>query len=294
MLKGLIISIISNIYTVEVNNEIYECSARGKFKNQEIVPIVGDIVEIEITDEENKKGVINNILPRKNYIKRPKLANIERLILVISAKQPKPDLLMLDKQLAFAEFLGIEVAIVINKIDLEKEDIIQNIKNIYEDIGYKVYVTNAKEKQGISELKDILKKGISAFSGNSGVGKSTLLNAIFEKNITLEGMISQKNKKGKNTTTAIKLYKIKEDTYIADTPGFGAFDIYEIETKDLYKYFKEFVQAEKECEFVGCTHIKEQECGIRKALEIGKISNIRYENYIKIYEELKDKEEHKW
>ena len=156
MLKGLIISIISNIYTVEVNNEIYECSARGKFKNQEIVPIVGDIVEIEINDEESKKGVINNILPRTNYIKRPKLANIDRLILVISAKQPKPDLLMLDKQLAFAELLGIEAQIVINKVDLEKEEVIKNIKDIYENIGYKVYVTNAKEKQGIPELKNIL------------------------------------------------------------------------------------------------------------------------------------------
>lgn len=125
-------------------------------------------------------------------------------------------------------------------------------------------------------------------------GKSTLLNSIFEKDITKEGLISNKNKKGKNTTTIISLYKINENTYIADTPGFGAFDIYEIETKDLYKYFKEFVQHEKECEFVGCTHIKEQECGIKKALENEKIANSRYENYIKIYNNLKDKEEHKW
>lgn len=294
MLKGLIISIISNIYTVEAENEIYECNARGKFKNKEIVPLVGDIVEIEIIDEENKKAVINEILTRKNFIKRPKLANIDKLILVISAKQPKPDLLMLDKQLVLAEYLGIEANIVINKIDLEKDEIIQKIKDIYENIGYEVYITNAKEKKGILELRNILKHGISAFSGNSGVGKSTLLNAIFDKNMTVEGVISQKNKKGKNTTTAIKLYKIQDETYIADTPGFGAFDIYEIEKNDLYKYFKEFVEAEKACEFVGCTHIKEQECGIRKAVSKGEISNLRYENYIKIYKDLKDKEEHKW
>lgn len=294
-MQGLIISNISNIYVVEVaDDQFYECSARGKFKNQEITPVVGDKVEIEVTSKENKTAVVNSILPRDNYIKRPKLANLSKLIFVISAKQPKPDLLMLDKQLAFAEFLGIEASIVINKIDLEKEETIDDIKKIYTNIGYQVIITNAKEKQGIVELREVLQNNISAFSGNSGVGKSTLLNAIFEENITQEGMISTKNKKGKNTTTAIKLYKIAEDTYIADTPGFSVFDIYEIETADLYKYFKEFKELEKDCEFVGCTHIKEKECGIKKALEAGKISSSRYENYIKIYEDLKDKEEHKW
>ena len=125
-------------------------------------------------------------------------------------------------------------------------------------------------------------------------GKSSLLNSIFKENLTEEGEISSKNKKGKNTTTQVKLYKIDKDTYIADTPGFSTFDIYEIESKELYKYFKEFVEFEKQCEFVGCTHIKEQECGIKKAVQDGEISNSRYENYVKIYKDLKDKEEHKW
>lgn len=125
-------------------------------------------------------------------------------------------------------------------------------------------------------------------------GKSSLLNSIFNETLTQEGEISLKNKKGKNTTTQIKLYKIDKDTYIADTPGFATFDIYEIDKGDLYKYFGEFVEFEKQCKFVGCTHIKEQECGIKNALEAGKISNSRYENYIKIYNDLKDKEEHKW
>ena len=125
-------------------------------------------------------------------------------------------------------------------------------------------------------------------------GKSSLLNSIFNETVTEEGEISSKNKKGKNTTTQVKLYKIDKDTYIADTPGFATFDVYEIEKDDLYKYFREFVEFEKQCEFVGCTHIKEQECGIKKALEVGKISSSRYENYVKIYNDLKDKEEHKW
>ncbi|MBO5478201.1 MAG: ribosome small subunit-dependent GTPase A [Clostridia bacterium] len=293
-MQGIIVGNISNQYEIEVNNTTYEAVARGKFKIDEMTPVVGDKVQIEVIDEEKNTAVITKIVPRENYIKRPKLANITRLVFVISASQPKPDLLLLDKQLAFAEFLNIEPIIVINKIDLEKEEIINNIKEIYTNIGYKVIITNAKEKQGIGKVKEVLKGQVSAFSGNSGVGKSTLLNGIFDKELTKEGIISEKNKKGKNTTTAVSLYKIDEETYIADTPGFSTFDIYEIECKDLYRYFKELKKEEKNCKFVGCTHIKEQECGIRMALEEGRISNLRYQNYVKIYEDLKDKEEHKW
>lgn len=151
-----------------------------------------------------------------------------------------------------------------------------------------------KKVYGIEELKSILKGKISAFSGNSGVGKSTLLNQIFENNKTQEGNISKKNKRGKNTTTQIILYELEDNTYIADTPGFSNFEIYEIESKDLAQNYVEFKKYIKKCEFVGCTHIKEQKCGIKQALEQNKISTKRYERYIKIYEVLKDKEEHKW
>lgn len=293
-MQGIIIGNVSNKYEIEVDSIIYEAVARGKFKIDEMTPTVGDRVEIDIVEEDKKTAVITKILPRDNYIKRPKLANLTRLIFVISAKEPKPDLLLLDKQLAFAEFLGIEPVIIINKMDLENEEIINNIQNIYENIGYKVLITSAKEKQGIEEVRKVLQEQVSAFSGNSGVGKSTILNGIFGKDLTKEGVISSKNKKGKNTTTVVQLYKIDSKTYIADTPGFSTFDIYEIETTNLYKYFREFKEEEKNCKFVGCTHIKEKECGIRMALEEGKITRERYENYVKIYKDLKDKEEHKW
>lgn len=293
-MQGIIIGNVSNKYEIEVDSIIYEAVARGKFKIDEMTPTVGDRVEIDIVEEDKKTAVITKILPRDNYIKRPKLANLTRLIFVISAKEPKPDLLLLDKQLAFAEFLGIEPVIIINKMDLENEEIINNIKNIYENIGYKVLITSAKEKQGIEEVRKVLQGKVSAFSGNSGVGKSTILNDIFGKDLTKEGVISSKNKKGKNTTTVVQLYKIDSKTYIADTPGFSTFDIYEIETTNLYKYFREFKEEEKNCKFVGCTHIKEKECGIRMALEEERITKERYENYVKIYKDLKDKEEHKW
>ena len=171
MQEALIISNVSNLYKIKVENNIYEAVARGKLKKDENSPVVGDKVEIEIVDDKQKLAVIKRILERKNYIKRPKLSNISQLILVISSQMPKPDLLMLDKQLIFAEYLKIKPVIVLNKIDLEKQEQLQSIKKIYENIGYTVLQTNAKEQIGIEKLKEILKGKISAFSGNSGVRK---------------------------------------------------------------------------------------------------------------------------
>jgi ribosome small subunit-dependent GTPase A len=297
-MQGLIVENISNLYKIKVQNKTYEANARGKFKKEEITPVVGDKVEIQILDEENKKAVIEKIEPRTTYIKRPKMSNITQLILVVSSKNPKPDLLLLDKQLAFAEYLEIKPIIVLNKTDLDKKKEFEKIKEIYQNIGYTVIETIAKEQEnnlsGIQELKKYLKGNINAFSGNSGVGKSTLINAIFKDTITQEGEISQRNKKGKNTTTSTKLYEIDENTYIADTPGFSTFDISEIEYKELDKYFKEFKPLVANCEFVGCTHIKEENCGIKNALQQGKIDSSRYDRFCKIYEELKEKDKYKY
>ncbi len=291
-MQGKIISNISNIYYIEYDNKIYEAVARGKMKLNDITPTVGDNVEFEKIENENM--VITKILERTNYIKRPKIANITRLVFVVSMKMPKPDLLLLDKQLAFSEFLGITPIIILNKLDLAKDNEVNEVKKIYEDIGYNVIISSAKNGEGINKIKQCLTGQISAFAGNSGVGKSTLLNKIIGDNLTKEGEISNKNKKGKNTTTISKLYKIKDDTYIADTPGFSTFDICEIESKNLVKYFKEMRQYEVNCEFVGCSHIKEEKCGIRQALLEEKIAKSRYENYVKMYKDLKNKEEHKW
>ncbi len=293
-MQGLIVENISNLYKIKINNEIYEAMARGKLKNNEIIPVVGDIVECEILNKEDRKAIIEEIKERKVYIKRPKLANITQIIFVVSSKDPKPDLLMLDKQLAFAEFLKINSVIVLNKTDLDKKEEFKQIKQIYKKIGYKVIITDAKKKQGIEELKAEMKNNINAFSGNSGVGKSTLINGIFDKDITEEGEISKRNKRGKNTTTSIKLYEIDDNTYIADTPGFSTFDISEIESKDLEKYFREFKENIINCEFVGCTHIKEEKCGIKMAIEEGNIDISRYNRFCKIYNELKEREERRW
>lgn len=286
MPKGIIICTSSNVYQVAEGEKIYKCLARGKLKKEKISPLVGDEVEFTITNSKKQEGVIEQILPRKNELKRPKMANLTQLILVVSMKMPSPDLLLLDKQLVFAEFMGLKATIVLNKVDLEDKEEIDRIAKLYESIGYKVIQTNAKEGIKVEEIKTLLEGETTAFAGNSGVGKSTLINSIFEQELTQEGDISDKNQRGKNTTTSTTLYKYKENSYIADTPGFSTFEINEIPKEDLCHYFVEFVPYLDKCEFQGCSHIKEENCGVKEALEAGKISSQRYENYIKTYNNL--------
>lgn len=297
MQKGLIIKNVTNTYYIKSEKKIYECVARGKFKQEEITPIVGDNVEIEIINEEKKQAVIEKIIARKNFSRRPKVANLTAVICVVATKLPKPDLLMLDKQLAFAEYLDIEPIIVVNKKDLD-EKMAAEIKEEYSKIGYEVIITNALSGEGIKEIINKLdnigeKNQIIALSGNSGVGKSSIINSILNKQETIAGEISLKNKRGKNTTTITTLYELEENVYLVDTPGFSTFDITEIESKDLDKYFIEFREFITECEYQGCSHVKEQNCEVKKAVEKGKITKERYKRYLKIYENLKYKEEHK-
>ena len=302
-MKATIIQNISNQYkVVDEEDNVHICTARGKLKNNNqvlnkreenalklasnygkintLTPVAGDKVEIE-------NEAITKIYERINFIKRPKIANVTQVVFVVSLKEPEPDILMLDKQLAFAENIGLKSIIVLNKCDLANS---QEIKSIYEKVGYTVLEMQAKNNIGVSDLRKYLKDNITVFSGNSGVGKSTIINSLFGKNITEEGLVSQKNKRGKNTTTAVTLYELEKNTYIADTPGFSTFDINEIDYRNLDKEFIDFIPFIEDCRYVGCSHIYEgeKECNVKRAVLDGKISKSRYENFVKIYKELEE------
>ena len=302
-MKATIIQNISNQYKViDEEDNMHICIARGKLKNinqvlnkreenalkiatnygkiNTLTPVAGDKVEIE-------NEAITKIYERINFIKRPKIANVTQVVFVVSLKEPEPDILMLDKQLAFAENMGLKSIIVLNKCDLADSS---NLKNIYEKVGYPVLEMQAKNNIGVSYLRKYLKDNITVFSGNSGVGKSTIINSLFEENITEEGLVSKKNKRGKNTTTAVTLYELEKNTYIADTPGFSTFDINEIDYRNLDKDFIDFIPFIENCKYVGCSHIyeNEKECNVKRAVLDGKISKSRYENFVKIYKELEE------
>ena len=284
-MKGIVTRIQSNLYIVKLEDKkVVECVAKGLLKYKKTSMLVGDMVEV------NDNNVIEKIYPRKNEFVRPPIANIDQIIIVVATTNPTPDLMLLDKQLVTAEKNGVDVVICVNKIDLEAD--YSNIIEVYENIGYQVITTTAKNGIGIDKIARILVNKITAFSGNSGVGKSALTNNIFNLEISKEGETSEKLQKGKHTTKHVELFEFAENSYIADTPGFSSFDVDGINCKDLDKYFIEFAPYISECEYRSCNHIKEQNCGVKKAVAKKKIDKGRYERYVTLFEKMKG--EKKW
>ncbi len=277
--NGIITKCLGGLYTIESPDGIYECKARGVFRNKGICPYVGDYVEFS-------EGVITKIAERKNCIIRPPLANLDSLIFVVSTCKPSPNLLLLDKFIAIAEYKKIEPVIVITKTDLAD---CENIMSIYSKIGIKVIAVDYSDKSTIESVKELLKGKISAFTGNSGAGKSTLLNAIDENLAIPTGEISEKLGRGRHTTRHAELYKIC-DGYIADTPGFSTFETnkYDIIFKeDLAACFREFTEYSDDCKFKDCSHTCEKGCAVIAAKNDGEISESRHSSYCEMYEEAK-------
>ncbi|MBQ2942861.1 MAG: ribosome small subunit-dependent GTPase A [Clostridia bacterium] len=284
-MRGIITKGVGGLYTVEAEGNLYECSVRGKFRQKNYLsPLVGDYVDIAPVDEET--SAINEILPRKNMLIRPNVANIDNLIITFAVQSPKPDLLLVDKLTAVAISKNIGVIISITKSDLKDAS---EYASIYEKAGFPVIVTGKDNRDGVEKLKELTKDKVTAFAGASGVGKSTLLNAFGEEFSLKTGKVSEKIERGKHTTRHAELLPLSYGGYVLDTPGFSSFEVTDI---NIASCFPEFVAHMGSCRFNDCTHRNEPNCGIKAALESGEISDSRYESYLKMTEEQKEYEKY--
>ena len=282
---GLIVKAISSFYYVDFENTVYECKARGNFRKMGVSPVVGDYVEFSPTDLSH--GVIEEIKPRKNCLSRPVIANIDKIIIVSSFSCPSPDTLIIDRLTAVAVYYGIEPIIVFNKSDTGD---FSEYKKIYQNAGFKVFVVSAKDNIGIDDLRKEIGSSFCAFAGNSGVGKSSIINCLFGDLNLRTGEVSQKLGRGRHTTRSSEIYELFGGE-VVDTPGFSSLEIEKIETvlkEDLQFCFRDFEPFLNECRFSSCSHTKEKGCAVIKAVEDGKIEFSRFESYKMLYDQLKD------
>lgn len=284
-ITGTIIKGIGGFYYVDTADGIIECKARGKFRKTIGKPIIGDKVNVAVQNDGT--GYLLEIHERKNQLIRPALANIDLLIAVVSSAPPVTDPFLIDKVIAIAENKGIQPMVVINKTDINKGE---SLFEIYKNAGIDVLAVSASTGYGVDELRNLLKGKVSAFAGNSGVGKSSLLNKLIPDFSAQVGSISDRIGRGKHTTRHIELVPF-ENGYIADTPGFSSFDTEQMDlvlSEDLQYAFREFEPYIGSCKFTGCAHVKEKGCEILNAVENGEISKSRHESYKKLYESVKD------
>lgn len=288
-MTGKIIKGIAGFYYVHDGiSKVYECKARGVFRNRKIKPLVGDDVEIEVLQEEERSGNIVDILERKNSLIRPAVANIDQAMVVFAVTDPEPNLNLLDRFLITMGIQNVPVILCFNKADLGTRDQEERLRTIYEGAGYEVHIINALAG-GVSEIHEILRGKTTALAGPSGVGKSTLTNRIQPEAQMETGTISEKIRRGRHTTRHSELFFVERDTYVMDTPGFSSVFVEDLKPEELAEYFPEFEEYVSDCRFLGCVHVGERECGVKTAVASGKISESRYGNYRLIYEELKSK-----
>lgn len=287
MIEGIITKGVGGNYYVDIGNKIIECRARGLFRLKNIKPLVGDIVLIRITEEDENSGYIEEIKDRTNEIKRPNVANAQQLLIIFAVKNPEPSFLLLDKLLIAAEVNNLKPVICFNKADLADEEQKENILNILKNTGYKIIFTSKYNEDSLIELKNILKDKLNVFSGPSGVGKSSIMNAVQPDFILKTGEISEKLKRGKHTTRHAEIYKLSFGGYAVDTPGFSSFELEGIDEYNLKNYYPEIVKYDEGCKFLDCLHNKEPNCAIKEAVSNNLISQARYNNYIKLLEQIK-------
>ena len=288
-ISGLVLKGIGGFYYVQTEETVYECKARGLFRKQSVSPLAGDRVKLET--EENQDAVITEIMPRKNVLTRPPIANLDQLAIVVASCSPAPNTLVIDKTIAAAENQGIAPILILTKTDLEQ---VQWLRDIYEPIGFPVVLVSSVTGEGVDRVKELLKGKTTAFTGNSGVGKSSLLNRIDERLGLETGEISRKLGRGRHTTRQVELFALEGGGYVADTPGFSAIQLerYHVVRKEQLPYcFREFRPYLDQCRFPSCSHTCEKGCAVLQAVEEGKISRSRHNNYLALYQEVKDLKE---
>lgn len=288
-MQGKIIKGIAGFYYVYALHSVYECKAKGIFRNQKIKPLVGDNVEISILDNEKMTGNIEKILPRTSELIRPAVANVDQALVVFASASPEPNFNLLDRFLIMMEKQKVPTIICFNKMDLIDSEKFKEYEKIYQKSGYSVISASTYEEHGMDTIYRILEGKTTALAGPSGVGKSSIMNMMNPEANMNVGDISKKIERGKHTTRHSEIIPVGKNTYLMDTPGFSSIYFFDLEPENLKLYYKEFDEFEPYCKFGGCNHIGETSCGIKQAVEDGEISSSRYENYKLFYEELKEK-----
>lgn len=289
-MQGKIIKGIAGFYYIYAEDgNIYECKAKGIFRKDNFKPLVGDNVEITVLNEEEKEGSVTSILPRRNSLIRPAVANVDQAFLIFAMENPKPNFLLLDRFLIMMKQQEIPAVICFNKKDVGEKEEMEKLYEIYTGCGYRVVLSSTYEGEGMDEIHEILKGKTTVVAGPSGVGKSSITNCM-QGEVQMEtGEISKKLKRGKHTTRHSQVIPVEKNTFLVDTPGFSSLYLTDMKEEELRDYFPEFAMYEPQCRFQGCMHIHEPGCAVKKALSEGKISQQRYDNYLALYKELKEK-----
>ncbi len=286
-LNGTILKGIGGFYYVETEQGVFECRARGKFRKENISPLVGDRVVAEV-QENSRQGYVLEIQERKNQMVRPAISNIDQVMIVFAAAKPDINLQMLQKFIVYAEHLNIEPVLIINKVDLDPEKNYEKVTRVFQRAGYHVIEASAKGEIGIEEIVTTLKDKISVFAGPSGAGKSTLLNRLKPGLMLKTGDLSKKIDRGTHTTRHAELIDLDFGGRVADTPGFTSLDLNELQVEEIKECFPEFRTLSSHCRFNGCNHLKEPDCAVKAAVESGELESFRYEFYMLIQEEKKN------
>lgn len=287
-MEGKIIRGIAGFYYVHTDSMgIFECKAKGIFRNKNEKPLVGDNVSLDIIDKEQMTGNITKILPRKNSLIRPAVANADQAVIIFAASYPEPDLNLLDRFLLMMAMQEIPVAICFNKSDDAEETFLSQLAGNYKNSGCRVFLTSAMTGSGIKEFKESLAGKTTVLAGPSGVGKSSVINQLFPEASMAVGNISSKIKRGKHTTRHSELFGLGGGTYIMDTPGFTSLRLPDAKKEEIREYYPEFQDYAGECRFKGCVHINEPGCAVKEAATKGEIPESRYNNYKQFYEEIR-------